>query len=69
MMDKDLFKQIRVNAGLNQFEYAKELGLTQAFISMLENGHYPISDNTRRKVAAKFEVSDVIEQMERLKQI
>lgn len=69
MMDKDVFKQIRINAGLSQFEYAKELGLTQAFVSMMENGHYAISDNTRRKVAAKFETGDILTQMERLKRL
>lgn len=66
MMSKDVFKQIRIDAGLNQHEYAKALGMSQTFVSLMENGHYPISDNTRRKVAAKFNISDdIFEQVQR----
>lgn len=70
MMSKDVFKQIRIDAGLNQHEYAKALGMSQTFVSLMENGHYPISDNTRRKVAARFEVAeDIFKQVERSKRL
>lgn len=70
MMSRDVFKQIRINAGMSQHEYAKALGMSQTFISMMENGHYPISDNTRRKVAAKFDVTpDIMEQVDRSKKL
>jgi len=66
MMSRDVFKQIRIDEGLSQVEYAKALGMSQTFVSMMENGHYPISDNTRRKVAAKFKVTpDIMEQVHR----
>lgn len=69
-MNKSIFKQIRINAGLSQWEYARKLGLSQTFVSMMENGHYPISDKTRRKVAANFEITkEIINQMEGLQKL
>lgn len=69
-MNKNIFKQVRINAGLSQCEYAKILGMSQTFVSMMENGHYPISDNTRRKVVANFEITDrLISQLDGLKKL
>lgn len=69
-MNKDIFKQIRINAGLSQHEYAKRLGMSQTFISMMENGHYPISDKTKRRVVANFEITDeIMEQLEGLQRL
>lgn len=69
-MNKDIFKQIRINAGLSQHEYAKRLGMSQTFISMMENGHYPISDKTKRRVVVNFEVTDeIMEQLEGLQRL
>lgn len=69
-MNKDIFKQIRINAGLSQAEYAKVLGMSQTFISMMENGHYPISDKTKRRVVANFEITDeIMEQLEGLRRL
>ncbi len=42
-MNKNEFKNIRVKKGYTQVELSKELGLTVASISRLENGHTPIS--------------------------
>lgn len=69
-MNKDIFKQVRINAGLSQAEYAKVLGMSQTFISMMENGHYPISDKTKRRVVANFEITDeIMEQLEGLRRL
>jgi len=66
MMSRDVFKQIRINEGMSQCEYAKALDMSQTFISMMENGHQPISDKTRRKVAARFKVTpEIMEQVNR----
>lgn len=70
MMNKNIFRQIRINEGLSQWEYAKALGLSQTFISLMENGHYPISDRTKRRVVSKFRVPDnIMDQLEDLKKL
>lgn len=70
-MNGNIFKQIRIAAGLSQREYAMRLGLSQTFVSLMENGKYPISDTTKRKViAANFDVSrEIIDQIERLSKL
>lgn len=70
-MNGNIFKQIRIAAGLSQREYAKRLGLSQTFVSIMENDKYPISDSTKRKViAANFDVSqEIIDQINRLHQL
>lgn len=69
-MNANIFKQIRINAGLSQGEYAKALDMSQTFVSIMENGHYPISDSTKRKVVARFEITDeLMKQIEGLERL
>jgi len=69
-MNKNIFKQIRINLGLSQHEYARSLGLSQTFISLMENGVYPISDNTKRKLIREFEISDdILRQLDTLQKL
>ena len=66
-MNSNLFKQIRINEGISQKEYADILGISQTFISLMENGKYPISDSTKRKVFREFEISkDIVVQIDRM---
>src|SRR5699024_7862642 len=69
-MNKNIFKQIRINLGLSQHEYARSLGLSQTFISLMENGVYPISDNTKGKLIREFEISDdILRQLDTLQKL
>lgn len=69
-MNKDVFKQIRVSAGLSQREMGELLGLSQTFVSLMEGGQYPISDKTARKVASQFEITpELLESIDRLRKL
>ena len=67
-MNGNILKQIRIVAGLSQKEFAIQLGLSQTFVSLMENNKYPVSDSTKRKViAANFEITkEIINQLDKL---
>jgi len=67
-MNGNILKQIRITSKLSQKEFAKKLGLSQTFVSLMENERYPVSDSTKRKViAANFDVSrEILDQIDRL---
>lgn len=67
-MNGNTLKQIRIVAGLSQKEFAIQLGLSQTFVSLMENNKYPVSDSTKRKViAANFEITkEIINQLDKL---
>jgi len=67
-MNGNTLKQIRIAAGLSQKEFAIQLGLSQTFVSLMENNKYPVSDSTKRKViAANFEITkEIINQLDKL---
>lgn len=51
-----LLKGIRIREGLNQTEFAKLIGTTQANLSSMENGTRPIGKNKAKIIAEKFGV-------------
>jgi DNA-binding XRE family transcriptional regulator len=44
------FKEIRKSLGFNQTEMAKQLGLSQGMISLLENNRFPINSEVKTKL-------------------
>jgi transcriptional regulator with XRE-family HTH domain len=51
MTDSEL-KKVRLEAGYTQAHLARRLGVTQAYLSLLENGKRRIPDGLQRRVAA-----------------
>jgi DNA-binding XRE family transcriptional regulator len=51
-----LLKGLRIREGLNQTEFAKLIGTTQANLSSMENGNRPIGKNKAKLLAEKFDV-------------
>ncbi|MGC1182017.1 helix-turn-helix domain-containing protein [Legionella sp.] len=51
-----LLKGIRIREGLNQTEFAKLIGTTQANLSSMEKGTRPIGKNKAKIIAEKFGV-------------
>lgn len=49
-----LLKGLRYREGLNQVKFAKKLGLTQSYISIIENGKRPISKKLAKKIQDIF---------------
>ena len=45
-MNKEQFKNIRIAKGFTQKELGEYLGLTETYISYMENGHKPIVKRT-----------------------
>lgn len=50
-------KAVRKKAGLNQNEFAYSLGITQSYLSMIENGSTP-SDIVIKSIASQYRVSE-----------
>jgi DNA-binding XRE family transcriptional regulator len=51
-----LLKGIRIREGLNQTQFAKLIGTTQANLSSMENGVRPIGKNKAKLIAEKFDI-------------
>lgn len=51
-------KKARIEAGLTQEAFAKELGLTRNFIAQVEMGVKNVSDRTIRDICQKFGVNE-----------
>jgi transcriptional regulator with XRE-family HTH domain len=65
-MNHKVFKNIRLYLGHSQESFAKELGISPGYVSLIENGHKPVSDKVRIMLARKFDITaDFIETMER----
>lgn len=53
-------RAIRLSLGLTQAEFAKELRISQALISDVENGRRSVTQNLRIRVAQKYGVGEDI---------
>ena len=51
-------KQLRKMLGINQTEFAQNLGITQTAYSMIENGINPLSDRHIKVICSIFNVSE-----------
>jgi transcriptional regulator with XRE-family HTH domain len=51
-------KEIRRSLGLRQIEFAEKIGLTQAYLSMLESGKSSLSEQNIKLVCLCFDVSE-----------
>lgn len=56
-MSPKQLKRLRIANDMTQTELANKLGVTQTYISQLENGVHPISDRIAFKVAYLLEVT------------
>ena len=56
-MDVAEFQQARRNAGLNQQRAASGLGVSQSYLSMLENGQRPLTPELARKMVRLYRLS------------
>jgi DNA-binding XRE family transcriptional regulator len=50
MLNNELLKHIRKSSGMNQRTFAEELGITQAYICMLEKGKRDIKFDLAYKI-------------------
>ena len=55
---KDRLLYIRRNAKLNQEDFAKKLGLTKNYISLVETGNRVPSDRTIKDICREFNVNE-----------
>lgn len=53
----DRIKQVRVSANLTQTEFARKIGLTKNYISLMENGQREPSERTISDICREFGVS------------
>jgi transcriptional regulator with XRE-family HTH domain len=51
-------KEIRRHLGLKQTEFAEKIGVTQAYLSMLESGRSPLSEQNIKLICLCFDVSE-----------
>jgi transcriptional regulator with XRE-family HTH domain len=51
-------KELRKAVGLRQVEFAGKIGLTQAYLSMLESGKSPLSEQNIKLICVSFDVSE-----------
>jgi transcriptional regulator with XRE-family HTH domain len=49
-------REYRVRRGFTQETFAKEIGVSQAFVSLIENGHRTPPDDLKWKMAQKLGV-------------
>ena len=52
--DGEKIKELRKSKGLTQVEFAKSVGITQSFLSAVENGHCNISKSVAMLIDIKF---------------
>lgn len=55
---KDRLKDLRKNLGISQEKFAKELGLTKNYISLVENGNRSLSDQSIKVLCSLFNVNE-----------
>jgi transcriptional regulator with XRE-family HTH domain len=58
-MDARFFKQARKRAGWSQQKAAAELGVSQSYLSMLENGQRPLPPEVARRMVHVYKLSPV----------
>ena len=58
-MDARTFRESRMQAGLSQQRAAAELGVSQSYLSMLENGQRPLSVDLAQKMVRVYKLSPV----------
>lgn len=47
-------KELRKSMGLTQVEFAKSIGITQSFLSSVENGHFNVSKSVAMLIDIKY---------------
>lgn len=52
-------REVRLAAGLTQEQAAKKLGVSQAYLALLEGGHRPLTAGLERKIAKLFRIGPV----------
>lgn len=68
-MDGIGVKGIRLAFGLSQIQFSEKLGLSQGFISDVENGRRPVSQELRIRIAQVFGTGeDVMQAIARAKE-
>lgn len=55
---KDRLKDLRKNLEMSQEAFAKELGLTKNYISLVENGNRSLSDQSVKVLCSLFNVNE-----------
>src|ERR1700712_1912259 len=56
-MDAETVRHARLSGGLTQAAAASRLGVTQAYLSLLERGLRPVSDAVAQSVSRQFAVT------------
>lgn len=69
-MSGTTLKELRLYIGITQQELADRVGVSKAYISLMESGKKPVSDKVRINIAKYFELDDrFFETMERAKRL
>jgi len=69
-MDKYMLMQVRVKNGYTQKDFSEKLGVSQPWLSLMENGLRPISPKTASKVISQFEItSEMFDRVEQLRRV
>jgi transcriptional regulator with XRE-family HTH domain len=54
----EVLKAMRIYFGLSQRDMAASIGITAAYLCMLESNYRPVTDTVRIKFAQKHEITD-----------
>lgn len=57
-MEGYVVKALRTNLGLSQHDFAREVGVSQQMISLIESGKMPISERLEKRIIYRFNVKD-----------
>lgn len=67
-MEGFVVKAFRTNLGLNQGDFAREVGVSQQMISLIESDKLPISERLKQRIIYRFNVKpEEIEAIRNLK--
>lgn len=55
MKKRSVLTTLRFSKGFSQTELAKELGVSQQYLSQIETGFYPCTDELLKRIATKLE--------------
>ena len=54
MKKRSVIAILRMTKGLSQSEFARSLGVSQQYLSQIETGFYPCSDDLLKQIAVKL---------------
>lgn len=57
-MNGETVKALRIYFGFNQRKFAEVIGITAAYLCMIESNHRTVSDTVRIRIAQRFEVTE-----------